>query len=223
MGYRGRMADDGAADGAGPGAYAGRGSLRERKRLAAMLRIQAVALDLFEERGFDAVTVEEIAAASDVSPSSVYRYFGTKEDVVLWDEFDAQLDELLRSALTAEVPLDGLRRVVLGVLDALSEADERQVRRRTALMMSTPGLEQAASAHTYAVAEYIGGALAARLGRPVADLEVQVFAHAFTGGFLGMVHHWHGTDFRVPLRDVVARMFEIFEEGLDIVTASGVT
>ncbi len=197
----------------------GGGGLRERKRLAAMLRIQAVALDMFEERGFDEVTVEEVADASDVSPSSVYRYFGTKEEILLWDEYDPEMETLLAPALEAPVPLDGVRRLVLAALDAMSEEQERLVRRRVALMMSTPALEQAASARTYDFAELIGVALAARLGRPVVDLQVQVFAHAFTGGLLGMFHHWHGTGFVEPLRVVMERTFEIFEEGLDIVSA----
>ena len=62
--------------------------LRERKRYAAMRLVQEVALDLFDAHGYADVTVERIAAASDVSPSSVYRYFGTKEQIVLWDEND---------------------------------------------------------------------------------------------------------------------------------------
>ena len=195
--------------------------LRERKRRAAMMRIQDVALDLFEARGFAGVTVEEIAAASDVSPSSVYRYFGTKEELVIWDEFDPDLDAMLMPALEHEVPLEGLRRVVLGSIATLTADREHQVRRRAALLMTTPELEQAASARTYEMAEYIGTALAARLGRPHVDLEVQVFAHAFTGGILGMVHHWYGSGFAEPLAEVARRVFDIFEEGLDIVRVTG--
>lgn len=197
------------------------GGLRARKRLAAMVRIQDVALDLFEERGFDGVTVEEVALAADVSPSSVYRYFGTKEEIVLWDELDPSMGRLLGPALADHVPLEGLRRVVLDAIDALSTDAEHQLRRRASLMMSTPELEQAASTRTYAFAEYIGAALAERLDRPAVDLEVQVFAHAFTGGFLGLLHHWHGTGFASPLREVAVRVFDIFDEGLDVVSDAG--
>ena len=199
----------------------GGGGLRERKRLAAMLRIQAVALAMFESRGFDEVTVEEIADASDVSPSSVYRYFGTKEQILLWDEYDLEMDAWLLHAVQAEVPLDGLRTVILGALDAITAEDLVTVQRRVALVMTTPSLEQAATAVTYQMAELVGRVLAERLGRPEVDLEVQVFSHAFTGGLLGMFHHWYGTGFAAPLRDVVEQLFRIFEEGLDIVTASG--
>jgi AcrR family transcriptional regulator len=199
------------------------GGLRERKRTAAMLRIQSVALDLFEQRGFDEVTVEEVAEASEVSPSSIYRYFGTKEQIVLWDEFDPGMGDLLRVALSDAVPLVGLRRAFLAALDELSAEDELRVQRRLRLAGTSPSLEQASIAQSYAVAEMVEQALAQRLGRPVADLEVQVFAHALIGGFLGMFHHWVGTDFREPMREVVARSFEIFEEGLDIVTGPEVS
>src|SRR5690606_5012798 len=53
-----------------------------------MRHIQQTALELFTEYGFDQVTIEQIAATAEVSPSSVYRYFGTKEGLVLYDEFD---------------------------------------------------------------------------------------------------------------------------------------
>lgn len=197
----------------------GGGSLRERKRLAAMLRVQAVALDMFEERGFDEVTVEEIADASDVSPSSVYRYFGSKEGIVLWDEFDADQDELLALGIADPVPLEGLRRTIVTAVGAMTADGEALVRRRLALVMTTPALEAAATAQVYQTSEVIGRQLASRLGRSESDLEVQVFSHAFTGGLLGMVHHWHGTGFAEPLLAVIERVFEIFEEGLDIVTA----
>lgn len=198
------------------------GGLRERKRLAAMLRIQAVALDMFEERGFDEVTVEEIADASDVSPSSVYRYFGTKEEIVLWDEYDVEMDAWLLQAVQVEVPLEGLRALIMTALDTVTDEDLVTIKRRLTLALTTPALEQAATARTYQLAELVGRVLADRLGRPEVDLEVQVFSHAFTGGLLGMFHHWYGTGFAEPLREVAERLFRIFEEGLDIVTAAPV-
>lgn len=195
------------------------GGLRERKRTAAMYRIQSVALDLFEERGFDAVTVEQIAEASDVSPSSVYRYFGTKEQIVLWDEFDPEMDAMLGAALTDEVPLAGLRRIMMGIVDAMTPEDERRLVRRLRLALTSAALEEATIATTYSMSDGVGRALAEHLGRPVADLEVQVFSHSLIGGFLGMFHHWQGTDYAAPLAEVMERTFAIFEEGLDVVTA----
>lgn len=192
--------------------------LRERKRAAAMLRIQSVAVGLFEERGFDAVTIDEIAEASEVSASSVYRYFGTKEHVLLWDESERLLRGLAAEAMADPVPLAGLRRVVLRALDRFSPADERFLVRRLRLAGTTPALEQATVAYTYSAARVLEVVLAGQLRRPVEDLDVQVFAHALAGALLGMFHHWQGTGFAEPLRDVVQRVFELFSEGLDIVT-----
>lgn len=195
--------------------------LRERKRTAAMYRIQSVALDLFEARGFEDVTVEEIAEASDVSPSSVYRYFGTKEQIVLWDEYDPDMTEILAEALDADaVPLEGLRRVLTGMVAGIGPDAEARMIRRLRLALTSPSLEQATIVGTYTVSELVERVLAERLQRPVADLEVQVFAHAFVGGLLGMFHHWQGTEYQAPLADVMARTFAIFEAGLDVVTAT---
>lgn len=68
-----------------------RPGLRERKRASTMRHVQDTALALFTERGFDAVTIEEVAEEAEVSASTVYRYFGTKEGLILHDEFDDQV------------------------------------------------------------------------------------------------------------------------------------
>jgi AcrR family transcriptional regulator len=65
--------------------------LRERNRRAAMGDVQRVAMRMMQESGFANVTVEEVAATSGVSPSTVYRYFGTKEALVLWGDRAGQM------------------------------------------------------------------------------------------------------------------------------------
>lgn len=185
-----------------------------------MYRIQTVALDLFERRGFGEVTVEEIAAAAEVSPSSVYRYFGTKEHILLWDEFDPGLAESMRAAVRGRLPFDGVRDVVRAALANLSADDEQRMIRRMSLVMSHPSLEAAVAGHTYTAAELIGEAMAAELGRDRMDLGIQVFSHTLVGGLLGALHHWHGTGFAQPLADVLERCFEILEEGLDAVSGA---
>ena len=62
-----------------------------------MRRIQEVALDRFDKRGFEDVTIEQIAEAAEVSPNSVYRWFGTKKQVVLRHEFEPEFFDLVES------------------------------------------------------------------------------------------------------------------------------
>lgn len=195
--------------------------LRERKKTAAMRRIQNAALDLFDERGYDTVTVEEIAEASEVSPSSIYRYFGTKEQIVLWDEYDPAMLAQLRNELAGTRPMEAAHRVMETMVAGFGAGDEERSRRRTRHIMADPTLEAAFAGEAYALSEMLGELLAERLGRPAEDLEVQVFSHAIIGGLLGAVHHWHGAGFREPLADVLERSFAIFADGLDVGRTSG--
>jgi AcrR family transcriptional regulator len=86
--------------------------MREKKKERTRETIVHVALQLFEEKGFEAATVEEIAAAADVSPRTFFRYFTSKEDVVFLgqDEENAAMIELLRARPADEPPLDSLLR-----------------------------------------------------------------------------------------------------------------
>jgi len=105
-----------AADSAANAARAPRPGLRERKKAATMHRIQAVALDLFEQYGFDTVSIEQVADDAEVSPSTVYRYFGTKEGLVVHDEYDDRVLELLVYYLQRD---GDLAHVLTRVLDEL--------------------------------------------------------------------------------------------------------
>ena len=91
-----------------------------------MRTIQERALDLFDARGFDAVTIEEIAAAAEVSPSSVYRYFGTKEGLIVADEFDSWSQEAVEGILDVDDPVGSLLQVVLTYEAAPEQASQPQ-------------------------------------------------------------------------------------------------
>jgi len=90
------------------------GELRESKKRETRQRISSVATELFFARGFDAVTIEEIAAAADVSRMTVFNYFARKEDLLFDREDEVKL--LLREALgdtpKGQSPVDALRRLV---------------------------------------------------------------------------------------------------------------
>src|SRR4051794_34679169 len=100
--------------------------LRERKKRATRQSLHSEALRLVAERGFDDVTIEDIAAAADVSPRTFFNYFGSKEDVIVNPDPDRV--ERLRTALAEhtadEPPLDVLESVLIESLDEMTDRRE---------------------------------------------------------------------------------------------------
>ncbi|GGV01170.1 TetR family transcriptional regulator [Streptomyces filipinensis] len=94
--------------------------LRERKKRDTMWRIYRTALDLFAERGFDKVSVQEIADASDVSKMTVFNYFGSKEDLVFhpMEEHFRDAARAVRDRLPGESAVDAVRRQFLEMAEA---------------------------------------------------------------------------------------------------------
>src|SRR5580698_8786706 len=88
---------------------AGRVSLRERKKARTRASLREHALRLFREQGYFATTVEQIAAAAEVSPSTFFRYFPTKEDVVLQDDMDTRMVEAFRRQPAGLSPVAAIR------------------------------------------------------------------------------------------------------------------
>lgn len=190
--------------------------LRERKRLQAMRRIQSLALDLFDAHGYDEVTIERIAEAAEVSPSSVYRYFGTKEQLVIWDEYDPMALQAIAAELPGRSPLEALRLVVSELVVRAFEEDAERIHRRLRLAYTHPAIEAASALQAYEMAGLIAGMVAHATGKDPDELDVQVFAHAFTGGLLGALKHWYATDFATPLRTIVEKPLAVLDEGLDL-------
>ncbi|MFF8280222.1 TetR/AcrR family transcriptional regulator [Streptomyces lateritius] len=110
VGGGGEVAGGGVRGGVGPGAEVG--GLRERKKRQTRALISETAIALFLEKGFDAVSVAEIAAAADVSKPTLFRYFPAKEDLAL-HRFSDHEDEAARTVAAARrggvAPLDALR------------------------------------------------------------------------------------------------------------------
>ncbi len=96
------------------------GEIRESKKRETRQRISDVATELFLARGFDAVTLDEIAVAAKVSKMTVFNYFARKEDLMLDREDDLKLlpfREALRQRPQGQPPVDALRRLVDGLRD----------------------------------------------------------------------------------------------------------
>ncbi|MGW7817398.1 TetR family transcriptional regulator [Streptomyces puniciscabiei] len=144
--------------------------LRERKKRRMYQEVSDIAVRLFLERGFDAVSVAEIAAAAGISKPTLFRYFPAKEDLVLHRIADHET-EAARVAAGAADPVDALRRHFLAGLDRRDPVtglnDHPQVLAFHTLLYGTPALVARAHSHLErseaALAEALGGGLDARL------------------------------------------------------------
>jgi AcrR family transcriptional regulator len=189
--------------------------LRERKRLAAMRRIQDVAIEQFERDGFDDVTIEQIAAASDVSPSSVYRYFGTKERIVVWDPHDAAAVHLVGQDLPDLPPTEAIRTIIVGTLGEAFRTDADGIRRRLRLAFTHPSIEAVLHLQTTQLTPAVAALLAHQLDRESDDLDVQVLAYAFVGGLMGALRHWHDSGYTTPVEALIDRPLALLQRGLE--------
>jgi AcrR family transcriptional regulator len=114
--------------------------LRERKRTRTRLMIQGEAMRLFAAQGYAQTTVEEIADAAAISPRTFFRYFPTKEDVVLWDEYDPQVGELIAARPDDEPVAESFRAIIRETLTGLLARDRDELLTRVQLLSSVPEL-----------------------------------------------------------------------------------
>jgi AcrR family transcriptional regulator len=163
--------------------------LRERKKLAAMRRVQDVALDLTDEHGYEALTIERMAEVAEVSPSSVYRYFGTKEQVFLWDEYDPQLMAVFSEQLQRHGPVAAMRIALAHALEEFFDRDEERVRRRVRYLFEVPDLWSAGLASISEMVGLAAGVLAQATGREPTDLDVMVVAETLVAALVAALKH----------------------------------
>src|SRR5271170_6091311 len=112
--------------------------LRERKKARTRASLREHALRLFREQGYQATTVEQIAAAAEVSPSTFFRYFPAKEDVVLQDDMDTRLMAAFDQQPPGLGPIAAVRAAVRQMLDSYTGVDLDLLRESTRLSMTVP-------------------------------------------------------------------------------------
>jgi len=137
---------------------------RDRKRLETRNGLAAVALELFAERGFDAVTVNDIANRADVDPSTFFRHFGSKEAVIFSDlgDWTGRLGDALRAQPT-DVPLLETMRMGIKDLVAMLMVDVDNERRRAELIESSPSVRAQGLAVREALIDEVALAIAERM------------------------------------------------------------
>jgi AcrR family transcriptional regulator len=174
-------------------------AFRARKKLETMRYVQLTALGLFEVRGFDAVTIEDVARASMVSAPTIYRHFGTKESLVLWDEYDPMLFHALAGRLRSESLVDAIREAILRPLDRVYVSDASRILRRVRLANDHAGLRAAVAANLRAMRRELARIFVAENACRDA-LEADVVAGATTTALEIAIEHWAQADGKRPLR-----------------------
>lgn len=164
--------------------------LRERKKARTRALIQSTALRLFREHGYDATTVEQIAREAEVAHTTVFRYFPTKEDLVVSDDYDPVLFEALRAQPPDVPPLRALRDAMRSTLGAMSADDRAAGRDRAVLIMDVPALRGASFGNLLATMRELGAVLADRTGRAPDDLAVRTLTGAVFGVFIDLMVRW---------------------------------
>lgn len=160
--------------------------LRERKKRLTRRRISDTATAMFLERGFDGVTVVEVARACEVSEKTVYNYFPTKESLLLdrEQEWTAAVRLALGPGGPAGSPVEAAVAAIADQLDGLlggPPGPQEGVRRVSELIRRTPALRAANEEMTARIVEVAAVAIAARWGLAPDDPEPQIVALAVVG------------------------------------------
>ena len=192
-----------------------RDGLRERKKARTRASLREHALRLFREQGYQATTVEQIAAAAEVSPSTFFRYFPTKEDVVIRDDFDARLFEALERQPPNLAPIAAIRAAVGDALATLTPKEWAEFRESSDLTFSIPEIRSRAFDELAQTIANMADVLAKRVGRAPDDLAVRVMAGAVFGVIMTVTMPW--TD--LGQDDAGADAFRRVDEALALLEA----
>lgn len=182
-------------------------TLRAQRRAETQRTIQAHAVRLFVERGYEATTVTDVAEAAGVSPMTVYRHFPTKEDLVLVDQHGQEIAARLL-ATPSEQPL--VKRIGAALVESAATltkggTEEQFLLARLKLMVETPALRAKHLDNQYALQQAIVSALV----DDTTDQETAFAAQAAVSACLAAVHmafvRWAENDGQQDLADLMAR------------------
>ncbi|MEU1403287.1 TetR/AcrR family transcriptional regulator [Streptomyces sp. NPDC005728] len=188
--------------------------LRERKKIKTRAAIRDATYALVAEQGYDATTVEQIAERAEVSPSTVFRYFPTKEDIVLTDEYDEILLEELRTRPADESWADSLRYVMHKAVTSGTAEEPEVGRLRARLAVDVPAVRSRMTENMSATGRLLCRTIADRTGLAPDSLEVRVHAMSLVGGLMEVSLYWAENGHQDDLRTLVDRALDTLEHGL---------
>ncbi|MDY7099663.1 MAG: TetR family transcriptional regulator [Actinomycetota bacterium] len=195
-------------------------TLRERKKREARRRFQRTALALFEERGFEDVTVDDIAERADMSRSTFFRYFPTKEDVLV-GRGDEQLDEL-RVALEARPADEPILRALRHAVQAMVAGYEDEVTDFVAMRRiarAHPPIIARGLEHQVEWEEGFAELLIERAGRPMDPFRARIVAGGVMAALRIAIDEWLDGEGRTDLAHLMDQAFDVLDEGLGAIGA----
>ena len=184
--------------------------LRERKKIKTRHVIRREAFRLFDANGYAATTIEQIADAAEVSPSTFFRYFPSKESLLLADD----LDPLVLAAFKAQPPdlspSQAICRAYETTMAGLSPEQLEFESTRQRLIFSIPELKAAMYDEYYRTVSVMAEALGDRIGRPAGDFEVRVFVGAMVGAMMAAY------DSAPKTADTIYRALDFLDAGMPL-------
>ena len=184
--------------------------LRERKKIKTRHVIRREAFRLFDANGYAATTIEQIADAAEVSPSTFFRYFPSKESLLLADD----LDPLVLAAFKAQPPdlspSQAIRRAYETTMAGLSPEQLEFESTRQRLIFSIPELKAAMYDEYYRTVSVMAAAIGDRISRPATDFEVRVFVGAMVGAMMAAY------DSAPKTADTIYRALDFLDAGMPL-------
>ncbi len=186
--------------------------LRERKKQKTREAIQREAVRLFQENGYEETTIEQIADAVEISPSTFFNYFPSKEDVVLYDAYDPMIVTLL-AARPSNEPLSQAIRAVLVTIGTALERDRDVVFARSKLMVEVPDLRARLWEELERAQVFLAKVAAERTGRDPEDFEIRVVVMALVAAMMEATREWVRHDGKEDLGGLLSRAFDLVDAG----------
>jgi len=191
--------------------------LRARKRQRTHQALEDAALGLFGEHGFDATTVERIAAEAEVSPRTFFHHFASKEDVVLADH-QARLEQLVEALATRpadETPAQAVRAALLEVAVDY-EVERDRLLQRARLIADNPAVLARSLSLQARWEEAIAGTVATRIGTQAdRDLRPRLVAAATLAAMRVAQQRWVADEGDTPLPALLGEALDLLERGLE--------
>ncbi|WP_066371595.1 acyl-CoA-like ligand-binding transcription factor [Herbidospora mongoliensis] len=190
--------------------------LRERKKEKTRRTIQEHALRLFAEQGYEATTIEQIADAAEVSPSTLFRYFPTKEDIVIQDDYDPLLFDRLAAQPPEVPPVRALRNAFGEAMRGIPDNELGQIRARSRLQMSIPAIRARIFQNMLDTMDLLAEGIARRTGADPGSFQVRVLIGAVMGTIIPVLQTWATSEEDLGFAEMIDEAFALLEAGLPI-------